>query len=298
MDALDARVVATATDPVLDDAIAALRRAEMLANVEVAELTAMPDVAAAAGLWDRIWQSGSTPRLGPEMLRALTHAGNYLGGATRDGRLVGALTGFFASGGSLHLHSHILGVDPRIRSAGIGFALKLHQRRWALERGLSRITWTFDPLVSANAYFNVNKLGAEGVEYHANFYGVMADAINGGGDTDRVLVSWRLDDPGVARLCLGETRSGDGAQQGPYALRVNADGAPHFDWRAAEDDGAEVVRCALPRDIVALRRSDPELASAWRTAVRDVLSAAFARGLLLRGATRDGVYLLSRAARG
>jgi predicted GNAT superfamily acetyltransferase len=258
-------------------------------------------VAAAADLWDRIWQSGSVPRLGPEMLRALTHAGNYLGGALRDGELVGALAGFFAAGDALHLHSHILGVDPGIRSAGIGFALKLHQRRWALERGLSRITWTFDPLVSANAYFNVSKLGAEGVEYHANFYGVMADAINGGGDTDRVLVSWRLDDPRVARLCLGAPRIGDdddlraAAARAPHALVADADGAPRVDWRSVESDSVDALQCAVPRDIVAMRRDTPQLAAAWRLALREVLSPAFARGLLLRGVTRDGVYLLARS---
>ena len=299
MDALDARSAATATDPLLDDATAALQRAERLAQVEVAELTAMPEVAAAAELWDRIWQSGSVPRLGPEMLRALTHAGNYLGGATRDGRLAGALAGFFASGGSLHLHSHILGVDPDIRSGGIGFALKLHQRLWALERGLSRITWTFDPLVSANAYFNVNKLGAEGVEYHANFYGVMADAINGGDDTDRVLVSWRLDDPRVARICLGEVRPEqvvlNGAPPGPFALRIAAGGTPRIDRRVVEDDSVDAMQCVLPRDIVSMRQHDADAAAAWRLAVREVLSAAFARGLLLRGVTREGVYVLSRA---
>jgi predicted GNAT superfamily acetyltransferase len=208
----------------------------------------------------------------------------------RGGRLAGALAGFYAKGGELHLHSHILGVDPTVRSAGVGFALKVHQRLWALERGLSTVTWTFDPLVSANAYFNVHKLGARGVEYHANFYGTMADGLNGGGDSDRVLVRWPLDESRVARACMGEPAEArvDGA---PYAVRMLPDGAPDADERVARD--ADRVLCALPRDIVAMRRDDPGRAAEWRVAVREVLSTAMARGLVLNGVTRDGVCVLA-----
>jgi predicted GNAT superfamily acetyltransferase len=296
MGILDTHPSITRADPVLDDAAIALHRAEAAAQVRVVELSAVPEIAEAAALWDRIWQAGSAPRLGPEMLRALTHAGNYLGGATRDGQLVGALAGFFAAGGELHVHSHILGVDAAARSAGVGFALKLHQRLWALERGISRITWTFDPLVSANAYFNVGKLGAEGVEYHTNFYGALNDAINGDDDTDRVLISWRLRDDAVARACRGGPSADDDAVLDgmPHALRVLPDGDPGVDQWVAEDTDAGPVLCQLPRDIVALRREHPDRAAAWRRAVRQVTSAAFGRGLVLRSVTRDGVYVLGR----
>ncbi len=284
MGILDSGAAATATTSALDGAVDALRRAEAEAQVSVAELGAMPDIAAAAALWGRIWQTTGVSGLGPEALRALSYAGNYLAGAMRDGHLVGALAGFFAGNGELYLHSHILGVDAKARSRGVGFALKLHQRVWALERGIARITWTFDPLVSANAYFNVQKLGAEGVEYHANFYGVMGDAINGRDDTDRVLVSWRLRDP-----VAGDLAALDGA---PFALRMRSDGSPLVDDGVAADPATQVVLCAVPRDIVAMRRDQPDLAAAWRIALRRVLSTAFARGLVLGAVGPGGVYVL------
>jgi hypothetical protein len=54
-----------------------------------------------------------------------------------------------------HTHSHITGVRAGESDRRIRYAMKFHQRRWALDRG-SRITsWTFDPLVSRNAYFNL-----------------------------------------------------------------------------------------------------------------------------------------------
>ncbi len=57
--------------------------------------------------------------------------------------------------------------------------MKLHQRAWAIARGIPVIEWTFDPLVARNAYFNIRKLGAMPVEYLPNFYGIMGDGING-----------------------------------------------------------------------------------------------------------------------
>ena len=66
--------------------------------------------------------------------------------------------------------------------------MKLHQRAWALARGIPVIEWTFDPLVARNAYFNIEKLAAMPVEYLTNFYGIMGDGINGEDETDRLLI--------------------------------------------------------------------------------------------------------------
>ncbi len=63
-----------------------------------------------------------------------------------------------------------------MRGRSVGFALKVHQRAWALSEGLEEISWTFDPLISRNAHFNLVKLAAEPTSYHRNFYGHMADA--------------------------------------------------------------------------------------------------------------------------
>ena len=70
-------------------------------------------------------------------------------------------------------------VTRRGRGHQVGHALKMHQRRWALERGLSTITWTFDPLVARNAYFNLAKLGATPVHYYEDFYGELGDELGG-----------------------------------------------------------------------------------------------------------------------
>ena len=106
-------------------------------------------------LFDGIWRfrPGRAP-ITVEMMRALSHAGNYVAGAFEGDRLAGGSVG---SSAGHPLHSHVTGAAI---GRGIGFALKLHQRAWALARELERITWTYDPLVRRNAHFNLAKLGA------------------------------------------------------------------------------------------------------------------------------------------
>src|SRR5581483_10885895 len=88
----------------------------------------------------------------------------------------------------------ITGVVGAHQGAHLGYELKQHQRTWALDRGLTAIEWTFDPLVRRNAYFNLVKLGAEIIRYEPDFYGPMRDATNAGDESDRVVTRWKLID--------------------------------------------------------------------------------------------------------
>ena len=53
----------------------------------------------------------------------------------------------------------------------------------------------------------------------------------------------------------------------------------------------------LPEDIVALRRTDPDLARQWRVAQRAVLAPAFAKGYRATLVTGEGWLLLTRGSR-
>ena len=120
------------------------------------------------------------PKAPAALLRALSHAGNFVAGAFAEGELVGVSIAFFGrEGDDLHVHSHITGVDPRLQNRSLGFALKQFQRSWALEHGASSVRWTADPLVRRNLYFNLCKLGATVVDYHPDFYGPLLDGVNG-----------------------------------------------------------------------------------------------------------------------
>src|SRR5215471_4871048 len=138
-------------------------------SMKVAELTDAAAMHEAAALLNRIWGTGDEHVVDPGTMRALAHIGNYVAGAYDGDTLVGASVGFFAADG--HLHSHVTGIAPEHQGHGVGRALKLHQRDWALARGRTAISWTFDPLIARNAYFNLHTLGATAVEYLPDFCG-------------------------------------------------------------------------------------------------------------------------------
>jgi predicted GNAT superfamily acetyltransferase len=272
-------VTEVSTAPAVTAASAALA-----AGVTVRELTTIDEFTGVCALFQDIWRPGpESPLVTTELLRALTKAGNYLSGAFDGDRLVGACVGFFGAPADNAMHSHIAGVSATAAGRSVGYALKLHQRAWALDRDVDVIAWTFDPLVARNAWFNLGKLGATATEYLPDFYGGMHDVVNGGDDTDRLLVRWDLHHradftgvPGHAVVALGRT----------------ADGAPEPGVTAGE-----TLLVAVPADIAAMRAEDPGRAREWRIAVREVLGGLLADGARVAGFDRAGWYVVSKEGR-
>jgi predicted GNAT superfamily acetyltransferase len=275
----------------LDGAVQVADAAAQSAGVIVRALSDLAELEQVVALFSDIWGRADNPPMTLELLRAFTKAGNYVGGAFEGGRLLGACVGFFHAPNEDTLHSHIAGVSRSAGGRSIGFALKLHQRAWALAHGVAEIAWTFDPLVSRNAYFNLAKLGARPTEYLTNFYGAMSDTINGADDSDRLLVRWRLLDPGVVVACAG---GGTGAVADEelaagavVALGIGPDGRPD----PGRLDGATSL-VAVPHDIERLRVTDPALAWRWRSAVRHTLTTLVARGGRIDGFDKAGWYVV------
>ncbi len=265
-----------------DAAVSAAARAE----VEVRTLGSAEELEAAATLFTDLWQSPFSAHL----LRAFELSGNYVAGAfDASFRLVGASLAFAAVGAERELHSHVTAVATSKRRSGAGLALKLHQRAWALERGIGVITWTFDPLVKRNAVFNLARLGATADRYLENIYGDMDDAINKSDDSDRLWACWRLVDPKVEAVLRGSSWR-VAAPVGFEALRCSPGGLPVVSKASAAADG--MLICRVPDDIETLRSTDPVLAAAWRRALRDVMGGALARGGRLLGVNDDGDYVL------
>jgi predicted GNAT superfamily acetyltransferase len=228
-------------------------------------------------LVNAVWQT-DRDLLGPELLIALAHSGNYIAGVYDGDVLIGASIGFFHAPAHHSLHSHIAAVLPDRAGAGVGNALKQHQREWARERGTTQITWTYDPLVARNAYFNLHKLGCEVSNYLSDFYGSMDDGLNQGQPSDRLLVTSFLD-----RAVSRETNDG------PVVLR-NDDGKPS----PATVTGRH-CRVQIPSDIDTIRRESPDLARQWRMALREVLAGLLEDGWTVTDFDRESHYHLRRS---
>jgi predicted GNAT superfamily acetyltransferase len=115
------------------------------------------------------------------------HIGGLVLGAFEGEKLVGFLSAIPGiRDGKPYWHSHMLAVTMSHRDSGIGTQLKSAQREHALRRGIRLIEWTFDPLVSRNAYLNIEKLGVIVRRYYPDFYG---------DGSDRLIAEWWLDKP-------------------------------------------------------------------------------------------------------
>jgi predicted GNAT superfamily acetyltransferase len=276
-------------------ACAAADAAASAAGVQLRELSDLADLAAVCRLYDAIWRPDPTsPPVTAELLRALTKAGNYVAGAYDGDQLVGACMGFFGPPADKAMHSHIAGVSAPALGRAVGYALKLHQRAWALARGVATIGWTFDPLVRRNAYFNLAKLAADPAEYLTNFYGGMRDGINGDDETDRLLVHWDLAGDKVIAACAGTPYRVDASAELARGAVVGL-GRSDGDLPVAGTADGETVLVAVPTDIETLRSNEPAAAEAWRVALREVLSVLLADGARITGFDRTGWYRLTRA---
>jgi predicted GNAT superfamily acetyltransferase len=269
---------------------AAAAAASTRAGVRTGLLDSIDELTVAVDLINQTWPG----EVSVSTLRAMRKVGNYVGGAFRDDVLVGACVAFFGAAGAPDLHSHLAVVAPEERGSGIGWALKVSQRAWAMKNGVARIQWTFDPMEARNAYVNLAKLSARPVEYLVNFYGDRGDGLEAPFPTDRLLVSWDLAGAPAVAAAQGYGPPPDPSlSAGPVAtlLARRSDGTP----REGTDHGQPVLLIAAPEDATSMRQNDPALALEWRMLLRKHLGQAVRFGAETIGFTREGFYVVRRA---
>ena len=262
-------------------AASAADRAVRRAGVTVLELSTPAETERGADLLRQVWRGPQVP-VPANLLRTVQHIGGYVFGAyDESGTLLAVSMGLLAREG---LHSHITGVIPAGQRRGLGYALKQHQRSWALERGFTCVTWTCDPLVRRNVAFNLHALGATVEEYLPDHYGGMSDGINRGDETDRLHLRWDLLSPSA--VAATEARLPWLESDLPVAVAADEHDRPVL----LPPRGSCLVH--LPADIEALRLADPAVGLAWRRAVRDAVLDALGRGAAVRGLTATGELVL------
>jgi predicted GNAT superfamily acetyltransferase len=233
------------------------------------------DAEDASAFFRTIWADG--PDVVPmDLILAMLHVGAYCTLAKLGNEVIGASLGFRGFFDGKHvLHSHVTATHK----PGTGYALKMHQRDWALAHDINFITWTFDPLVRRNAVLNLVKLGATAVEYAPNFYGTMTDAINAGDESDRVVALWDLNAPAPDHS--------DDAQR--HTAVLNNNGQPEFHGLI---DGIENV-IHLPEDIEGMRSTQDPRVAEWRLAVRSALYPALNERWRITGMLNREAYVLT-----
>jgi predicted GNAT superfamily acetyltransferase len=173
--------------------------------MRIREATSHEDLDEVAKIQVEVWNVEDIDIASRIILRASQHAGGaVLVAEADDGAIAGFAWAFPAyEHGETFWHSDMLAVRPAYRAGRIGQALKWAQRDRALEMGLRRITWTFDPMQARNAHLNLELLGATTCQYLDNFYGVTTSDLHHGLPTDRLLASWDLTSPRVEARARG-----------------------------------------------------------------------------------------------
>src|SRR5690606_16610861 len=111
----DGRAMAQLTqqDGIAADAAVAASRAASAAAVTIRELPAVDEQADAIRLLTDIWRRApENPPVPPELLRAMSKAGNYIAGAYDGEALIGVAIAFHMNPERHALHSHIAGISP------------------------------------------------------------------------------------------------------------------------------------------------------------------------------------------
>jgi predicted GNAT superfamily acetyltransferase len=194
------------------------------------------------------------------------NAGGFTLGAYDGGELIGFVLSVSAVlRGERALYSHMTAVRTGYQGAGIGARLKWAQRARALAEGIEYIKWTFQPVLARNAYFNLEKLGAEVREYEPNFYGTdYSTAHTQGGqmgiDSDRLFAEWQLSSEKVEALA---------------------------DGREFEETRPLLLEIEIPNDWNELVAKDPNEAISEQARIKASFEAAFAGGMICRGFLRD-----------
>lgn len=267
--------------------------------IDVRHVRTHDEFAACVALQGDTWGHGFRELVPATILKITQRLGGVTAGAfDADGALLGFVFGFTGvEDGRLAHWSDLLAVRADAQNHGLGRRLKEFQRDAVLALGVTRMYWTFDPLVARNAHFNLNRLGARVREYVPDMYGLdTGSVVHSGVGTDRFIVAWELAEAGGARGGDGASADGD---PGPV-LNPDPEGGADVDPAAAAGDAAR-ARIAVPADIGALQRERIDAARRWRTTTRRAFEWALARGFVVQGFAAEpgagpGHYLLARPA--
>lgn len=160
--------------------------------MDIRELRGRDELRAVEALQKEVWECDDLEVLPAIHMTAACAVGAILIGAFDGSELIAFAYGFPGFEGDHRvIHSDMLAVRVSWRDRGVGTQLKLAQREAAIARGVDRITWTFDPLQTRNAYLNLEKLGVVADRYLPDFYGETTSPLHAGG-TDRLWVTWHL----------------------------------------------------------------------------------------------------------
>lgn len=178
--------------------------------------------------------------------------------------------------GEIYVYSHLFGFVPELRGLGLGTKLKKYQRLLALEKGYVLFRWTYDPLQSGNAYFNIVKHGVVVKKFMPNYYGYMEDEINRGMPSDRFEAEWWIKSRRV-EMILDKKVCSPGIKEllelgAEYVTETRIeDGIPILE-KVSLDKKSDLLLIEIPYSLEQVRKKNPSLLVEWKIKLREVFN--------------------------
>lgn len=240
-------------------------------GVEIRLLKGHADFRATVEVQKQVWGFSETDCVAPRLCAVAEEIGGLVLGAFLGERMIGFSLTFpgVKDGGRPYWHSHMTGVLPEYQNRRIGRQIKLFQRQQAVRAGIDLIEWTFDPLESRNAYFNIKRLGVIVRHFLPNQYGITSSRLHGGLPTDRLVAEWHVTSERVERTI---------------------DGPPL-------ESPAIAATIEIPSEIAELRETEIGKAREIQTRVREEFQQHLAKGLTVVGyqiSAAAGVFQLAK----
>ncbi|MCY4070187.1 MAG: GNAT family N-acetyltransferase [Chloroflexi bacterium] len=265
-----------------------------MSNIAIKRLLTAQEFNQAVELQKVYWGTDASNLVPRHMLHSLCHHGGHLLGAYDGSRLVGFVMGFLGTAldaeapdadhtaSNLLIMSKRMLVLPGYRGRNIGLKLKMAQRDIALKQGIDLVTWTFDPLLAANAHLNLRKLGAISRQFAVNYFDYSeAESLS----ADRLIVQWRVKGE-RARACASGSTSRRTLKQcldeSIPIVNVIEESGPAMAPRALSQlSDRDSLLVEIPSDVRHLDKHMPEVARRWRSHIRELMGRLIESGYVV-----------------
>jgi len=253
--------------------------------VEVRRLGSLDEYRQCEELQARVWGPDDVVRVPALVMVTAGLNGGFALGAFAGERIVGfVLTSpGLTPSGRVKQCSILMAVDAAYQNGGVGYRLKLAQRAAVLDQEIDLVTWTFDPLASANTHLNLHKLGCVAARYFVDVYGTPERGLNAGLPSDRLLAEWWIRESAVADRLAGAPAAPPSAA--PLADEVAPDPRSGLLALLGADLGRRerALLVEIPDNIRTIKQVDIELARRWRFGLREILQHYLSQGYQAAG---------------
>ena len=239
-------------------------------------------------LQERIWGFSSSDIVRTNFfVDIVSNGGIVLVAKNIRSSIIGFVVGFVGIGEDGHIFhcSDMLGVLPEYRSLGVGYSLKIEQRKMVQAQGINLIKWTYDPLESQNAKLNIAKLGGTSRTYYRNFWGSNLGLLNFGIETDRIVIEWWIQSSHVndrltksdKRPLLAQLLTDDVGVVNQTKKQKNLLNIRGFDVTLTHPK----LLVEIPDNFQQIKTQDINLAIEWRMCLRFILESYFEKKYII-----------------